>query len=64
MPFEDYSPKQKKLAAVAPPEKVLDGDDFKALGSGKAKMKHGGEPNSVMCKGQGKVSRKKVTKLS
>ena len=64
MPFKDYSRKQRKLAAVAPPKKVLDCADFKALGSGKAKMKHGGEPNSVMCKGQGRVKKKKPTKLS
>jgi|TARA_R100001230_G_C5574717_1_gene95419 hypothetical protein len=64
MPFKDYSPKQKKLAAVEPPRDKITGADLKALGSGKKKMKHGGEPNSVMCKGQGRVKKKKATKLS
>jgi len=64
MPFEDYSQKQKKLAAVEPPRDKITGEDLKSLGSGKKKMKHGGGSDSVMCKGQGKVSRKKVTKLS
>jgi|TARA_Y100000033_G_C2711741_1_gene93742 hypothetical protein len=64
MPFKDYSEKQKQLAGIAEPKKVLDGKDFAALRKGKAKMKHGGEPNSVMCKGQGRVSKKKVTKLT
>tara|TARA_R100000388_G_scaffold35253_1_gene27394 strand:- start:1497 stop:1613 length:117 start_codon:yes stop_codon:yes gene_type:complete len=31
MPFRKYSPKQKKLAAVAPPRKKITGADFKAL---------------------------------
>jgi len=64
MPFKDYSPKQKKLAAVEPPRDKITGADLKSLGSGKKKMGHGGGSDSVMCKGQGKVSRMKVTKLS
>ena len=31
MPFSKYSPKQKKLARVAPPRKKITGADFKAL---------------------------------
>ena len=57
------SSKQKKLAAVEPPRDKITGADLKALGSGRKKMGHGGEPNSVMCKGQGKARKKKVTKL-
>ena len=56
------SPKQKKLAAVAEPRDRIDGKDFAALNKRK-KMGHGGEPNSVMCKGQGIAKKKKVTKL-
>ena len=56
------SPKQKKLAAVAEPRDRIDGKDFAKLNERK-RMGHGGEPNSVMCKGQGKARKKKVTKL-
>ena len=31
MPFSKYSPKQKKLAAVAKPRKKITGADFKKL---------------------------------
>ena len=31
MPFSKYSPKQKRLAAVAPPRKKITGADFKVL---------------------------------
>jgi hypothetical protein len=31
MPYSKYSPKQKKLAAVAAPRKKITGADFKAL---------------------------------
>lgn len=31
MPFKKYSPKQKKLARVAPPRNKITGADFKKL---------------------------------
>ena len=31
MPFSKYSPKQKKLAAVAKPRNIITGADFKKL---------------------------------
>ena len=31
MPYSKYSPKQKKLAAVAPPRKKITGADFRKL---------------------------------
>ena len=31
MPFSKYSPKQKKLARVAPPRDKITGADFRAL---------------------------------
>ena len=37
MPFSKYSPKQKKLAAVAPPRKKITGSDLKALAKKKKK---------------------------
>jgi hypothetical protein len=37
MPGTKYSPKQKKLAAVAPPRKKITGADFKALKKRKKK---------------------------
>jgi|TARA_B100001057_G_scaffold473669_1_gene538421 hypothetical protein len=37
MPFSKYSPKQKKLAAVAPPRKKITGADLKALAKKKKK---------------------------
>ena len=40
--YGEYSPKQKKIAAMAGDPKVLEGEDFKALGNKKKKMKHGG----------------------
>ena len=33
MPFSKYSPKQKKIARVAPPHKKITGADFKLLSS-------------------------------
>jgi len=39
MPFSKYSPKQKKLAAVAPPRKKITGADFKKLKKTKPKGK-------------------------
>jgi len=33
MPFSKYSPKQKKLARVAPPRNKITGADFKKLRS-------------------------------
>jgi hypothetical protein len=39
MPFKKYSPKQKKLARVAPPRKKITGADFKKLRSAKKKRK-------------------------
>ena len=35
MPYSKYSPKQKKLAAVAPPRKKITGADLKKLGAKK-----------------------------
>jgi hypothetical protein len=40
MPYKKYSPKQKKLAAVAKPRKKITGADFKKLRKKKI-MKHG-----------------------
>ena len=37
MPFSKYSPKQKKLAAVAPPRKKITGADLKAFAKKKKK---------------------------
>ena len=37
MPFSKYSPKQKRLAAVAPPRKKITAADFKALQKKKKK---------------------------
>tara|TARA_R100001129_G_scaffold118107_1_gene81616 strand:- start:489 stop:605 length:117 start_codon:yes stop_codon:yes gene_type:complete len=37
MPFSKYSPKQKKLASVAPPRKKITGADFKKLKKRKKK---------------------------
>ena len=37
MPYKKYSPKQKKLAAVAPPRKKINAADFKKLQSKKKK---------------------------
>jgi hypothetical protein len=37
MPYSKYSPKQKRLAAVAPPRKKITGADFKALKKRKKK---------------------------
>jgi hypothetical protein len=37
MPYEKYSKKQKKLAAVAPPRKKITGADLKALGKKRKK---------------------------
>ena len=31
MPFSKYSPKQKKLARIAPPRNKITGADFKAV---------------------------------
>lgn len=39
MPYSKYSPKQKKLAAVAPPRKKITGADFKKLKKTKSKGK-------------------------
>ena len=39
MPFSKYSPKQKKLAAVAPPRKKITCADFKKLKKKKGKKK-------------------------
>jgi hypothetical protein len=39
--YGEYSPKQKKIAAMAGDPKVLEGEDFKAL-SKKKKLKGGG----------------------
>ena len=36
MPFSKYSPKQKKIARVAPPRNKITGADFKKLRSGNA----------------------------
>lgn len=35
MPYSKYSPKQKKLAAVAPPRKKITGADLKKLNAKK-----------------------------
>jgi hypothetical protein len=35
MPFSKYSPKQKKIARVAPPRNKITGADFKVLRSKK-----------------------------
>ena len=37
MPFSKYSPKQKKIARVAPPRDKITGADFKKLRSRNAK---------------------------
>ena len=39
MPFSKYSPKQKKLAGVAPPFNAITGDDLKKLKARKTKKK-------------------------
>ena len=39
MPFKKYSPKQKKLARVAPPRNKITGADFKKLKMSKKKRK-------------------------
>ena len=39
--YEEYSPKQKKIAAMAGDPKVLEGEDFKTLRK-KKKLKGGG----------------------
>jgi|TARA_Y100000004_G_C8836378_1_gene378491 hypothetical protein len=39
MPFKDYSPKQKKLAKVAPPFDKITGADFKKLRDSKRRKK-------------------------
>jgi hypothetical protein len=39
MPYSKYSPKQKKLAAVAKPRKKITGADFKKLKKLKNKKK-------------------------
>jgi len=39
MPHSKYSPKQKRLAAVAPPRKKITGADLKKVGKGKKKKK-------------------------
>ena len=39
MPFSKYSPKQKKLAAVAPPRKKITAADFKKLRNKNGKRK-------------------------
>jgi hypothetical protein len=44
MPHSKYSPKQKKLAAVAPPRKKITGADLKALKKGRKKLAKGGKP--------------------
>jgi hypothetical protein len=36
MPFSKYSPKQKKIARVAPPRNAITGADFKKLRKGNA----------------------------
>jgi len=40
MPYSKYSPKQKKLAAVAKPRKKITAADFKKLKSKKKKWSH------------------------
>ena len=37
MPFSKYSPKQKKLARIAPPRTKITGADFRALKKRKKK---------------------------
>jgi len=39
MPFNKYSPKQKKLAAVAPPRKKITGADLKTLAKKRKKRR-------------------------
>ena len=39
MPFKDYSPKQKKLAQVAPPFDKITAADFKKLRDSKRRPK-------------------------
>ena len=39
MPYSKYSPKQKKLAAVAPPRNKITGADLRKLKRGKSKTK-------------------------
>ena len=39
MPYKDYSPKQKKLAAVAPPFKKITAADFEKLSDSKRRKK-------------------------
>jgi|TARA_R100001509_G_scaffold4162_1_gene2788 hypothetical protein len=39
MPYKDYSAKQKKLAAVAPPFKKITAADFQKLRDGKRRPK-------------------------
>ena len=39
MPFSKYSPKQKKLARVAPPRNKITGADFKKLRNSTAAKK-------------------------
>ena len=39
MPYSKYSPKQKKLAAVAEPRDKITGADLKALSKSKKKKK-------------------------
>ena len=41
MPYSKYSPKQKRLAAVAEPRDKITGADFKALRGTKFKGKKG-----------------------
>ena len=46
MPFKKYSPKQKKLAAVAPPRKKITGADLKKVRQrGKSKRETQEEKN-------------------
>ncbi len=39
MPYSKYSPKQKKLARIAPPRKKITAADFKKLRMSKKKKK-------------------------
>ena len=53
MPFEDYSPKQKKLARVAEPRDSITGADFEAMknskmGGGMIKYAEGGDTRREM----------------
>jgi len=50
MPYEKYSPKQKKLAAVAEPRDKITGADLKALG-GRKKLSYGGSARKKMKNG-------------